>query len=736
MQMSFHDLETFSNVPIRCGTWAYAEKAEVLLWAYAMEREPIKVWDVASGAPMPAELAAMLADDDVVTCWHNGGMFDTVILKVAMGIDLPLRRVHDTLVQALAHSLPGSLDALCTILRIDADKAKDKAGRDLIRLFCVPIAFRFPHKREAFRSKAEYDLEKALAEAQWQGRATAETHPAEWAKFIEYARQDIAAAREAYFKMPRWNLTPTEVKLWHVDQAINRRGMLMDVELAECAVNAVAVAQEELRERTVQMTGGEVESATRRDAMLAHILTQYGIDLPDLRGATLERRIADPDLPDGLRELLRVRLQACTTSTSKYKALLGSVSSDGRLRGTKQFCGAGRTGRWAGRIFQPDNLPSRGLLPQAQIEDGIEALKGGYAHLTFPDVMHLASSAIRGCIIAPPRKKLVVADLSNIEGRVAAWLAGESWKLKAFRDFDAGTGHDLYILAYAKAFGVDPGDVEKPQRQIGKVMELALQFEGGVGAFTTMAAGYGFDLDAMADAAQPSIPGDVWGQSNIMLQWHRDHGRDPAAALKLRDKTWLVCESFVLGWRAGHANIKAYWKELDTAVRNAIQWPGQTFPCGHLKARRDGAWLRIVLPSGRALCYPSPALVPEKRKNKLQEWEAGDEPVEDGGRTIITYMGTNQYTRKWERITTYSGKLYENAVQATARDVMAHNMPTVDESGYAILLTVHDEIITEAPDTDEFSADHLSELLAANPPWAPDMPLAAAGFEAYRYKKD
>lgn len=584
---------------------------------------------------------------------------------------------------------------------------------------------------------ADYKAAKEEAEAGWQGRATRHTHPKEWAEFLRYAGLDIEAMRAAHKKMPMWNYRGAELALWHLDQRINDRGVAVDVELAECAVNAVDEAQAELRERTVAITNGEVESATKRDAMLLHVLTEYGVDLPDMQGSTLERRIADPDLPEGLRELLRIRLQASTTSTSKYKTLIRATSSDGRLRGLLQFCGAGRTGRWAGRLWQPQNLP-RPNMKQAAIDQGIEALRLGTAGLLYDDVMGLTSNVIRGCIVAPAGKKLVVADLSNIEGRVLAWLAGEKWKLRAFGEYDAGTGPDLYKMSYGKSFGVKPEDVSKEQRQVGKVQELALGYQGGVGAFLTFAAAYGIDLEALAATAQRAIPGEVWGRANIMLDWHKGKGRDPAHAAGLSEKAWLVCESFKLGWRDAHPNVVALWNDLDAAMRSAITTPGQTFVCGWLKVRRDGAWLRIVLPSGRAICYPSPALVPEKRKNKLQEWDADEAALEevDTGRTVITYMGVNQYSRKWERITTYGGKAVENACQAVARDVMAANMPAIEDEMYEIVLSVHDELLTETPDHPDWNAEGLSVLMATVPEWAPGLPLAAAGFESYRYKKE
>lgn len=405
------------------------------------------------------------------------------------------------------------------------------------------------------------------------------------------------------------------------------------------------------------------------------------------------------------------------------------------------------------------------------IELGIDALKAGIADMLYDNVMQLTSNAIRGCITAPAGKKLVVADLSNIEGRVLAWLAGETWKLKAFRDYDAGTGLDLYILSYAKSFGVDPKTVTKNDRQKGKVQELALGYEGGVGAFVTFAAGYGIDLEELANSAQSSIPGNVWGQANIMLAWHRQQGREPAEGLGLSDKAWLVCESLKLGWRDAHANVVQLWRDVDAAVREAISTPSTTVQVRMLKIRRDGAWLRIVLPSGRALCYPAPKLEAEKKKRNFEVDSAGEcaacggthtvlvggwqgeeppgvahleactacqgqEPTREGGRTKITYAGVNQYSRKWGRIDTYSGKIVENITQAVARDVMASSMVAIEKAGYEIVLTIHDEILAEAPDEPQYNAEHLAELMAEATDWAEGLPLAAAGFEAYRYRKD
>lgn len=680
------DLETYCEIPINNGTHAYAEGVEVMLFAWAIGDEPVSVWDLTAGEPIPGRLRKAIADPDTILFFHNSH-FDRTVLRHAMPeLAHDVTRWRDTMVQALAHSLPGALGALCEVLGVPRDKAKDKEGKALIQLFCKPRP-----KNSKLR------------------RATSKTHPEEWRRFVAYAGLDIEAMREVHKRLPKWNYQGAELALWHRDQQINDRGVCMDVQLAQAAIEAVDQEQKRLAKRTQVMTDGEVQAATQRDALIKHIVESYGVELPDMQRSTLERRMTDPDLPSAVKELLAIRLQASTTSTSKYKSLMKGVSSDGRLRGTLQFCGASRTGRWAGRLFQPQNLP-RPSLEQDQIDEGIEALKAGCADLLFDNIMELTSSALRGCIMAPAGKKLVVSDLSNIEGRKLAWLAGEQWKLDAFREYDEGTGPDLYKLAYARVFNISPDDVDKYQRQIGKVMELALGFGGGVAAFLTFALVYGLDLDELANAALPNIPRDVIREAK---SWYEESVKRKAT-YGLSERVFIACDSLKRLWRRAHPATCDFRYELERTVRAAIATPQKTLYCGYLKVRRDGAWLRIQLPSGRALCYPSPS-------------------IEKGN---ITYQGVNSYSRKWQRLKTYGGKLVENVTQAAARDVLAGNMPLIEDAGYSIVLTVHDEVITEAPDTDDFNDKALSALLSTNPEWAPDIPLNAGGFEAYHYRKD
>ncbi len=685
------DTETYSEVPIANGTHAYAEQAEVMLMTWAVDDGPVQCWDLTQDTQTPVDLWHGLKNMSE-SWWQNGGMFDRVVLKHAQrGIFnmIPEHKWRDTMVQALAHGLPGSLGALSEIFKL-GDNAKDKRGKQLIQMFCKPQS-----KTSKLRRK------------------TRETHPVEWEEFKEYAKSDIRAMRELHKKMPKWNYpnNAAELNLWFLDQRMNMAGIYVDTELASKAIEAVDSAQRQLAERTREATSGEVNAATQRDAMLAHILSNYGVSLPDMRSDTLERRLNDPELPPGVRELIAIRLQSSTSSTSKFKRLIKGVSSDGYLRGLTQFNGAARTGRDAHRLFQPGNM-MRPTIPQSDIEIGIDAIKAGCADLITDNVMELTSNTMRSVIIAPPGYKIVVSDLANIEGRVAAWVAGETWKLQAFRDYDKGEGPDLYIKAYAEAFRVALSEVTKKLRQIGKVMELMLAYGGGVGAFLTGAATYGIDLDELARVGRSAIPDAVWAEADNFWNWSIDTKRNTYG---LSHDTFCVCDSIKRLWRASNPAISSSWAKLENAARNAINEPGQDFPTCRVTFRRDGNWLRCILPSGRALCYPSPR-------------------VNDEGQ--ISYTGQNQYTRQWSRLTTYGGKLLENICQAMARDVLFYRLPDIEEAGYSVRVRIHDEVITYAKDGLLWGHAHLSSVLAKPHTWASGLPLAAAGFEAARYRKD
>lgn len=699
----FIDTETFSPVPIIHGTARYSTQVEIMIVTWAVDDGPIHLWDATRSDALPDGLEKAFQESDIIMA-HNA-YFDRSVIQAAPWYPqirqfAKLTKWRCTMAMALAHGLPGKLEHLCAIFKIDPLERK-KEGKDLIHLFCKP-------------------------QSTTKSRATYKTHPAEWREFCGYAKNDISAMRAIYKKMPKWNNSVFETALWHLDQTINDRGVACDTEFARAAVLAITKEQKLLGEHTMEIlveragetsdehakevAQGPARRTTQRDWLLGYLLLEYGVDLPDLRADTVERRLEDPELPEFVKDLLRIRLQASKSSSSKYKRLL-SMEVAGRLYGTLQYCAANRTGRWGGRGFQPQNLP-RPSHKAAEIERGIAAAKADCLDLVTDNVMAMASSALRGAIIAAPGKKLVISDLSNIEGRKLAWLASEQWKLAAFAAFDSDDGQDLYKVSYGRAFGVAPETVEKDsdERQIGKVMELALGYEGGVGAFVTMAVTYGVDLELMSKKALPAIPALTLREAEGVWRWAQQQKR----TLGLTCEVYIVCEALKRLWRNAHPNTVQFWEDLKVSALLAIQNPNTVFKAGeHIAFDRVGAWLRMRLPSGRYLCYP--------------------DPKADGGK--ISYVGVNTYSRKWGRISTYGGKLAENATQASSRDIMAYAMFSAEKAGYPLVLTIHDELMTEVPDQEQYSDKELSAILATNPAWAQGLPLAADGSTKYRYGK-
>lgn len=690
--MLWYDSETYSECNLKTqGAHVYAAhpSTEITIITWAIDDGPVRTWDLTANNAIPEELYEALLDDDTLITAHNSA-FDRNVLKHVLKIDVPLHRWRDTMHQALVHSLPGGLDKLCDILKVPYDIAKHKTGHTLLMFFCKP--------------RPANDKVR---------RATRFTHPDKWAEFLAYAGADITSMRDVARRLPRWNYGAGEIALWHFDQRVNDRGFAIDSALARGALDSIAVARTQLTADVTDSTGGAVTSLTKeRDVFLGYLLAEYGVELPDLTKATLERRIEDETLPRELRTLLSMRLQAATTSGGKYKVALASACG-GRLKGTAQWRGAMRTGRWAHRRFQPGNM-MRPTMEQSDIDFAIDMIRRGHGPMIVPNVIDACNNAVRGCIIAPPGRDLHVADLSNIEGRGAAWLANEEWKLQAFRDFDAGVGPDLYKLAYARSMGISPDAVDKAGRQIGKVQELGLGFGGGVSAFLTFSLTYGLDLTAMAAAARDTLPDWAYRDAKEFYAWTVKKRR---STFGLPEDVFIVCDALKRMWRAANSNIAAMWGELETAVRMAINNPGKVFTCRRLRTIRTGQWLRVILPSGRALCYPAPQLHGDKEE--------------------ISYMGVNQYTRQWQRIRSYGGKFFENAVQAFANDVFCHGLLVAENAGYDVVTTIHDEGLAETPGNPMCWPDRsLADCLATPVPWAPGLPLAAAGFESTRYRKD
>lgn len=676
------DLETFSPEPISSGVYKYAEHARILLCGYAEEDIPAKCADVSAG-DWPEELAKLLRDPEVLLCAHNSNFDRTILRRVFPETGDPDRWL-DTMVEAFALSLPGALRDLCEVCHLPADKAKDEDGKRLVRLFCSP--------------RPDGSV------------ATRETHPEDWSRFLNYCRLDVEAMRAVHRSLPG-DLRPRLHiwKQWRVDQRINDRGMCIDVDLVKAAAAAAAAAKDDADAAVARITGGAASSVGELDKIIAFCVTECGYTLPDMQRSTLEHRLSDPALPDVVRELISARLSAGKASVKKFDALVACTCSDGRLRGCLQFMGAVRTGRWTGRLFQPQNLP-RGTMSPAEVEEAVGAIKSGIAPLLYPNITEVVSNCLRAAICAPAGKKLVVADLSNIEGRVLAWLAREKWKLDAFRAYDEGTGPDLYKCAYGRAFNVAPESVTKKQRMIGKVMELAMGYQGGEGAFLAFVRGYGLDLDEMAGHVSESCESEDWERAELA------YARRSGSAAGLSEREWCACNVLKTLWRRAHPAISGLWSSIGEAVKNVLSGVTASATAGRLRFRKVAGYLVAELPSGRYVCYPAARLTPR------------------GG--LFEYYGQIQTTRRWDFIRSYSGKVTENLTQATARDILAESMSGIESAGYQIVLSVHDELITETPDSPEFSAGRLSELMTARPFWAQDLPLSAAGFEAYRYRKD
>ncbi len=614
MQRLYLDLESYSECPLpKTGSYRYAEDptTEILMIGYAVDDSPAVVWDRTTGTAMPLELGEALRDSEIVV--FNAG-FERPMLGHCLGLNLPETRFHDVQAKGLGLGYPSSLSAMGAALHLPAEQAKMKSGGQLLNRFSMPA----PSNHKAHH----YDRY---------------THPEEWEMFIDYCRQDVEAMRIIDELLPNLNYKGREKDLWFLDQRINDLGVPFDTEFAKAAQQAFADEQTRNIERVRYVTAGVVDSPAQIAAMRDY-LAQLGCIVPDMTKGSIAEALKTAT--GTARELLLCRRDYARTNAKKYTSMLMAACADGRIRGTQQYCGAARTGRQSGRITQFQNIarPTHSL---EEIEDGIEATVGGYVDLVAENVSDLLVSCIRATIRAAPGKRLVVADLSNIEGRVLAWLAGEDWKVKAFADFDRGIGHDMYKASYAKAFGCRPEDVTKDQRQlVGKPMELGFGYGGAVGAFRKFA---------------------------------------PDSTFTDKEIVYLVRK-----WRAANSNIKNFWYTLENSAKRAWRQPGMKVQVGYLTFLYSAKTKALVVrkPSGICLYYDS--------------FQVDDD-------SVCSFMGLDQTSRKWERIETYSGKIAENVTQSCARDILTHGMLKADERGLPIVMTVHDEIVCET-DGDELEA--------------------------------
>jgi DNA polymerase len=665
------DYETWSRVAIRRGTDVYMDGAKPLLATWAVDEGPVHFHDFTADPNVPVTLRTLLDIADEIIA-HNA-FFDRMVTRKLCRVETSIFRWRCTMAQALSHGLPGGLGNLCTVLDVPVEDAKIADGKRLIKKFCC-------------------------------GPEILKNDP-EWQLFIDYAINDITAMRECHKRMPNWNLIGEELRLWHIDQLINERGFAVDVQLAEKAIESLKKEKDRLDDEVWIRTCGSVSAATQRDKLLLFLCEQQGCVLSDLRAPTINEALEDESLDESTKELLRIRLAAAKTSTSKFKRMLDSVGLGNRLRGTLQFAGAARTARWAGRIFQPQNLP-RPNMKLEDIRNVIELIRNGVPDLValFAPIGQACMNVLRGLIIAAAGNTLMISDYSAIEGRANAWLAGEDWKVKAFRNKE-----DMYCRIYEQAFGLPAGSVGKkdPRRQMGKVMELALGYQGGVGAFINMAAVYHLDLEELGRMVEPEEKSlQAWEDALVSGE---TYGLSKAA--------YCACDTLKIRYRRANPAIQGFWYQLQEAATRVIEAKDPTLKVhvGMLTFDCNKSWMRIRLPSGRYLCYAMPKLSP-----------SGE----------ITYMSWRN--KQWVRTKTYGGKLCENIVQAVSRDLLGFALLGMHDNDFWVVLHVHDEIVAEVSKARailDLTFEHFNRIMQTRPKWAAGFPLEAEGYENERYEK-
>lgn len=670
------DFETRSTVDIaKSGAEKYAEHSttSVLCLAYCFDDGPVRVWTPHTSR-MPDDLLRHVARNGVVVA-HNAA-FELSIWRMLRSRDqrwpeLRPEQMSCTMARAYAMALPGSLDGAIDALGLPVKKSAD--GRRVMLKMAKPRRI----------AGAAFD-----APPQWHDGDD------DYSALIEYCRQDVEAERALDKYLPE--LSDAERALWVLDRRINDRGVAIDVVTTRIAARVVQHEQRRLDDTLSALTAGAVPSA-RAVAKLGDWLSANGCDAPDLTKSTVAD-LATRDYPAHVSQALAIRREASMSSTSKLAAMLNSACADGRARGLFQFHGAA-TGRWAGRRIQTQNMPrTPGTFDSAAAEQILAWLLGMSVDDAADAIAQRHGSAMQGIswllrsLLVPANgSEFVCADLANIEGRVLAWLAGERWKVQAFRDYDAGVGPDIYKLAYARAFGLHTDAVSKDQRQLGKVMELALGYQGGAGAFESMAKNY--NVHVVADRSKAPA-----GASAVLL---------PADVDDIKNK-----------WRHAHGATVRLWYALNDAAVYAVRNVGEVAHGGeHIAFRSDGDWLKCRLPSGRLLYYAQPTI-----------------GINGFGRDAVEYSGVNGYTREWERAHLYGGMLAENVTQAVARDVLALSFPRVERAGYRIVMHVHDEILTETK-RGAGSVDELAALMTSGETWSDGLPLAADGWRGDRYRK-
>lgn len=656
------DIETYSSVDIRkSGAWKYIESPdfEILLFAYSIDgSEPVCV-DLKQGEELPSWMEDALTYPGFVKHAYNAP-FEWGCLSKHFGKWLPPEQWRCTMFKGLYAGYTAGLDATGRALGLPEDKRKLNTGKALIRYFCVPCK---PTKTNGGRTRnlPHHDPEK-------------------WRLFKEYNCGDVVTEMEIAKQLSNITVPDFVQKEWETDLIINARGVAVDMAMVHGALDIGATVKQNLTNEAMAISG--LSNPNSIAQLSGWLESEIEGEVQNLTKATVSQMLTREDNSPEVQRMLEIRQELGKTSTKKYDAIQSAVCADGRVRGLLQFYGANRTGRWAGRLVQVQNLPRTYTEPLELARDLVKGRKIDALRTIYGSIPDTLSQLIRTAFIAEEGKVLIDADFSAIEARVISWLAGEEWRLEVFR-----THGKIYEASASQMFGVPierikKGNPEYELRQRGKVAELALGYQGGVGAMRQMDVSH--QLDDLSD----------------------DDVKD-----------------IVNRWRNTNSRIRDLWYAMDSAAAQVITQGGSVTVNSVIVAREfdythNKDYMTITLPSGRKLYYSSPQ-IGENR------WSSPS----------ISYMGMEQTKKKWTRIETYGGKLVENVVQAIARDCLALSIERLKHAGYNVIFHIHDEVVIEC-DADKASLDDVTRIMSEPIPWATELPLGAEGWVGRFFKKD
>jgi DNA polymerase len=665
------DLETYSTVSIgAAGSYRYIldPSFEILLFAYSLDGMPVEVIDVASGQVIPLWLKNALKNPLYIKHAYNAA-FEWFALSKYLGW-LPPDQWRDTMLHALYCGYPASLDAAGRAMGLPEDKKKLTTGKALIRYFCVPCK---PSNANGNRTR---NLPKH--------------DPAKWKLFKEYNGQDVVTEMEIDRRLSAFPVPAFVQKQWETDLTMNARGVAADMEMVSGALVIGATVKSQLMAEARQLSGLDNPNSIKQLARWLTEATDSDAEITSVTKETVATMLKQPQ-PANVQRMLEIRQELGKTSTKKYDALETCIADDGRVRGLLQFYGANRTGRWAGRLVQVQNLPrtyTHPLPPARQLvkDRNIDGLR-----LMYGSINDTLSQLIRTAFVATPGNVLIDADFSAIEARVISWLAGQEWRLEVFR-----THGKIYEASASQMFHVPiekikKGNPEYALRQRGKVAELALGYQGGVSAMRRMDTGH--NLDDLSDDEVKGIV-DRWRETNSMI----------------RD-LWNIVDS---------AAVTVITNGGAQTIRSETTDAVITLAC-ELDVITGTRYMTILLPSGRKLYYPSPEI-------GVNRW----------GNPSVSYMGQNQTTKRWERVETYGGKLVENIVQAIARDCLAIAIENLEAQGLHVVFHIHDEVVIDTPAwaDNDMMLDTVTKIMTKPIPWAQALPLNADGWVDKFFKKD